>query len=90
MTKKKTDTSSSKLTQQELQEIANIQNNFRNLLLEYGQIEVARKDLESRTQNADRLLQTYRNQEQEVARSLEEKYGKGSVDLESGTFIPVA
>lgn len=90
MAKKKTDTSSNKLTQEELQEIANIQNNFRNLLLEYGQIEVARKDLESRTQNADRLLQTYRNQEQEVARSLEEKYGKGSVDLESGTFIPVA
>ena len=90
MAKKKTDTSSNKLTQQELQEIANIQNNFRNLLLEYGQIEVARKDLESRTQNADRLLQTYRGQEQEVARSLEEKYGKGTVDLESGTFIPVA
>lgn len=90
MTNKKTDVSSNKLTQEELQEIASIQNNFRNLLLEYGQIEVARKDLESRTQNADRLLQTYRNQEQEVARSLEEKYGKGSVDLESGTFIPVA
>lgn len=90
MAKKKTDTSSNKLTQQELQEIANIQNNFRNLLLEYGQIEVARKDLEARTENADRLLQTYRNQEQEVARSLEEKYGKGSIDLDSGTFIPVA
>ena len=90
MAKKKTDTSSNKLTQEELQEIANIQNNFRNLLLEYGQIEVARKDLESRTQNADRLLQTYRNQEQHIAQTLEEKYGKGSIDLESGTFIPVA
>lgn len=84
MAKKK----NTKLTEEELGEVTSIQNNFRNLILEYGQIEIARKDLDARAENASRLLQTYRAQEQELARTLEEKYGKGSIDLETGTFLP--
>lgn len=78
-----------KLQEEELQQITQIQQVSRNITMEYGNIELARKALESRVKQADSALKDLKETEQEVAKSLQEKYGQGSINLEQGTFIPL-
>ena len=78
-----------KLEQEELQQINQIQQVSQNIVIEYGNIELARKALESRTDKADNALNALREKEQEIVRNLEEKYGQGSINLQDGTFIPL-
>lgn len=77
-----------KLEQEELQQIAQIQQVSQNITMEYGNIELARKALHSRTERADEALEALRQNEKELAESLEAKYGRGSINLQEGTFIP--
>ena len=78
-----------KLEQEELQRIAQIQQVSQNIVIEYGNIELGRKALEARAQRADEALEALRLNEQELAQTLEEKYGKGTINLDEGIFIPV-
>ena len=77
-----------KLEQEELDQIAQIQQVSANITMEYGNIELAKKAIHARTQRADEALEALRGNEQELAKSLEEKYGQGSINLQDGTFIP--
>ena len=77
-----------KLEQEELQQIAQIQQVSQNIVIEYGNIELGRKALEARAQRADEALEALRGNEQELATTLEEKYGRGSINLQDGTFLP--
>ena len=77
-----------KLEQEELQQIAQIQQVSQNITMEYGNIELAKKAIHARTQRADEALEALRGNEQELAKSLEEKYGQGSINLQDGTFLP--
>jgi len=76
------------LEQEELDQIAQIQQVSANITMEYGNIELAKKAIHARTERADEALEALRGNEQELAKSLEEKYGRGSINLEDGTFIP--
>ena len=76
------------LEQEELDQIAQIQQFSANITMEYGNIELAKKAIHARTERADEALEALRGNEQELAKSLEEKYGRGSINLEDGTFIP--
>ena len=75
-----------KLAQEELQQIAQIQQVSQNITMEYGNIELAKKAIQARTQRADEALEALRQNEQALAKSLEEKYGQGSINLQQGTF----
>ena len=55
---------------------------------ELGQIELARMSVEARRANAENFLAELRKSEEELANSLNEKYGAGSIDLQSGEFVP--
>ena len=77
-----------KLEQEELQQIAQIQQVSQNITMEYGNIELTKKALAARTQRADEALEALRENEQELAKTLEEKYGQGSINLQEGTFVP--
>ena len=76
------------LEQEELDQIAQIQQVSANITMEYGNIELAKKAVAARTQRADEALEALRGTEQELATTLEEKYGRGSINLQDGTFIP--
>lgn len=78
-----------KLTQEELNQIAQLQQVSQNITMEYGNIELARKSLQLRTDRADQALESLRNSENEVAKELEEKYGRGTINLQDGIFLPV-
>jgi|SRR5210317_741698 hypothetical protein len=77
-----------KLTQEELQTIAELQQKNTAVVSELGQIELARMSVQSRRANAENFLAELRKQEEELANSLNEKYGAGSIDLQSGEFVP--
>ena len=75
-----------KLEQEELQQIAQIQQVSQNITMEYGNIELAKKALQARVDRVDEALETLRFDERELMKSLEEKYGVGYVNLQEGTF----
>ena len=77
-----------KLTQEELQAIAELQQKNNAVVAELGQIELTRMAVESRRANAESYLAELRKEEEEFGKTLSDKYGSGSIDLENGEFIP--
>jgi hypothetical protein len=77
-----------KLTQEELQSIADLQQKNNAVVSELGQIELARMSVSARRANAENFLAELRKSEEELANSLNEKYGAGSIDLQNGEFVP--
>jgi len=77
-----------KLTQEELQTIAELQQKNNAVVSELGQIELTRMAVESRRANAETYLADLRKEEDEFGKTLSDKYGAGSIDLESGEFVP--
>ena len=76
-----------KLTQEELQKLKQIQNSNTAVVQEFGQISLAELDLQNRRKNAENFIANLRKDETELAKSLEDKYGRGSVNIETGEFI---
>ena len=77
-----------KLTQEELQQIQDIQAKSQAITQEFGQIELLKLNLESRRQNAENYLKELEQEEKDLAQALETVYGKGTIDLEKGEFTP--
>jgi hypothetical protein len=84
-----------KFTTEELDKIKELRDAHANKVLEFGRMKVelllteqrlnSLKDAEENIQNDYVGLQ---ETEQELGQKLNEKYGAGTVDLESGTFSP--
>lgn len=77
-----------KLTKEELDIIEGLKKNKDNFLIELGQIKYNEILLNERNENALSFLQKLKEQEVSVMKSLEDKYGKGTVNVETGEFIP--
>ena len=84
-----------KFSQEEMDKIKEIQSSYVGIQQAFGQVEVGRLRLEQQldaTQQAsvelrDRFSEVQK-EEQKFIEELNEKYGDGSLDLESGTFTP--
>lgn len=77
-----------KLTQEELQTIAELQQKNNAVVSELGQVELTRMAIEARRANAETYLADLRKEEDEFGKTLSDKYGIGSIDLDSGEFVP--
>jgi hypothetical protein len=77
------------LTQEELQTLKTIQNQTQSLILELGEIEMIKIQIESRYNNAKQFLSDLSNQETEFTQSVFEKYGKASVNPETGEITKI-
>jgi len=77
------------LTEEELQTLKSIQNQTQNLILELGEIEMIKIQIENRHNDAKLFLSNLSNQESEFTQSVFEKYGKVSVNPETGEIIKV-
>jgi hypothetical protein len=84
-----------KFTDEELNDIKSMREDNTSLILEFGQIEVdtctlnARlKELEVEKQNLQTKYFELQQRERNLVQVLNEKYGAGTVDIESGVFIP--
>ena len=77
---------SKKLTQEELQQVKIIQQKNQSVIVEFGQIELLKLDLKNRADNAKAYLTELREEEKTLSEFLEQKYGKGTINSETGEF----
>ena len=79
-----------KLKEEEIAQIKAIQEKRAMIIQELGQIEVLKIQLNTRREAVDAFMKTTEEEEVTLAQFLEETYGKGSINLEDGEFIPAA
>jgi hypothetical protein len=77
------------LTEEELQTLKNIQQQTQAVVLELGEIEMIKIQIENRYNNAKQFLSDLSQQEQNFTQSIFEKYGKASVNPETGEITKV-
>jgi phosphopantetheine adenylyltransferase len=77
-----------KLTQEELATLKELQQNGQTVIEELGQIEFAKFSLEQRRAKTEQFLTDLQKQEQEFIQTITNKYGIGSINPETGEFIP--
>jgi hypothetical protein len=75
-----------KLTEQELQQIKDVQQQQETLIGNFGQLEYQIQLLELQKEKLVEQLESTRNKETEIANQLSEKYGNGTINIEEGTF----
>lgn len=84
-------------TQEELAQIKQIQSNYQTVGLDLVQIKLAILNTKAQLETleveektlVERILDL-NNEEKRLAKELEQKYGKGEIDLESGIFTPIS
>ena len=77
------------LTIEELDQIKAIQEKYTQLTTAFGQIEIAQENLTSQKEGLKKALATFKEQEMEFGKALQEKYGVGNINLETGEFTKV-
>ena len=75
-----------KLSQEEINQLTQIQTEQETVAVAFGQIEYNIQSLELQKEKLIERLENLKQKEIEIGKTLSEKYGEGSIDLESGTF----
>ena len=75
-----------KLTEQEIQQLTQLQSQQDEFTIKFGQLEYQLQILELQKENLIEQLEQYKNLEVQVANQLNEKYGDGVINLQEGTF----
>ena len=76
------------LTQEEIQKLTELKSQFNGLVNVVGNIEIQIMDLQLKKEQLKSNLQNLQQQEIAIAKELEDKYGQGSISLETGEFLP--
>ena len=76
-------------TQEEIQRFRQLQQTRDQLTIDFGYVEYQIQELELQKENLIDLLSQLKKQEIQVGQEIESKYGKGTINLETGEFIPV-
>ena len=75
------------LTTEELQAIKDLQKKKDQLTIDFGYLEVQIQELKSQKEMVLKALSDLKIEENKVSQQLQEKYGEGNIDLNSGEFI---
>ena len=86
-----------KFTYEELQSLQGLQNNYQEKQVILGQLAVQRillnqqlEALDIRTEEVETEYQTVQQEEQDIVKTLNEKYGPGQLDPTTGVFTPTS
>ncbi len=80
-------TTNTKFTEDEIKELKAIRSKFTDISYKLGQIEIQHLGLEDEKK---KLITSFSNtieKEKSLAKQLIDKYGKGTIDIDSGEFI---
>ena len=77
------------LTEEEKNTLKEIQTSTQALIAELGEIELIKIQLEERHANAKKFLTELGEKEKEFTQSVFDKYGKSSINPETGEITPV-
>ena len=76
------------LTQEEIDKIKKLKDQFEDLTITAGNVEIQIMNLQLQKDQIKSNFQQLQQQEKVVAQELEKKYGDGTISLESGEFLP--
>jgi DNA repair exonuclease SbcCD ATPase subunit len=76
------------LTQEEISEITQIKEKFENLKINIGEIETQIMSLQLKKEEFKTILYNIQQDEIKLVKKLEEKYGIGTISVETGEFSP--
>jgi oligoribonuclease NrnB/cAMP/cGMP phosphodiesterase (DHH superfamily) len=84
------------LTPEELQQIKDLQSKYNQTIFEIGASEAQIIAFQQGIENLQKAkiglvsdLKTIEQKESELVKSLQEKYGQGNIDLETGNIAPI-
>ena len=77
-----------KLTQEEISQLQEVRQQSQALVLELGNLELTKIQLENRYDELVEFYTDLKNKERELGKTLSDKYGDGTIDIEKGEFIP--
>ena len=77
-----------KLSVEQLEQIKDFQQKYQNLSQELGTIELQKIALEARRKTAEEYLTRLQQEERMIAEQIEKEFGKGTINLELGEFVP--
>ena len=75
-------------SEQELKEIKDLRLSLDTVTFQLGRVSIEKIKLEEQEIIFKNKLKDLEKKEISIAKSLTSKYGKGSIDVETGTFIP--
>lgn len=75
------------LSQEELNNLATLQQQQDNFVIQLGQIEYQIGTLERQKDIIKQNIESFEKQQVELGDQLKEKYGEGTINLESGEFV---
>ena len=78
-----------KFTEEELKALKTLQNQSQLATLQFGQLYLTKLKLEEKETNLKNQLKQLEQEEAKIAQQLSDKYGKGSIDIETGEFTPI-
>ena len=75
-------------SKEELKELKDLRLSLDSLTFQLGQVSIEKIKLEEHQNLLKNKLKDLEKKEVSIAKRLSSKYGKGSIDIETGTFIP--
>jgi len=75
-----------KLSEEEVQTLSQLQSDQQILVNSFGEVEMQIQLAEIKKDSLVEALTSLKNKEIEVGKMLQDKYGNGTIDLESGIF----
>ena len=76
------------LEKSEIDELSNLKQKFQDLVVVIGNTQLQQIELTKRKKRFVKILEDIQKEEEVLAKKLEEKYGQGTISLESGEFLP--
>ena len=77
-----------KFTEEELTTLKNIQSKSQAATLKCGQLYLSKLRLEEQEKFLQNQIKELEQEETQIAQQLTNKYGKGSIDIDTGEFTP--
>ena len=77
-----------KFTQEELDSLKNFQIRLEQVVSQLGRVHLSKIKLNEQENMLKDEIKKIEKEEQELAQTLTNKYGRGSLDIETGTFTP--
>jgi len=78
-----------KFSDEEVKKLKTIRDNFSDISFKLGQLEISKLSLAEQKEALETEYRTAQNTERALAEELLKKYGRGTIDIDSGEFIPV-
>ena len=78
-----------KFTKEELESLQNFQTKSEQTILQLGRIHLSQIRLKEQENLIKSQIKELEKSEQDLDQKLSDKYGRGSLDIETGTFTPV-